>query len=533
MVGEVASKRLGCMVNYVYVDEQISWQGFASGQVDAVLENWGHPELIDLYVKKLHVAQDAGSIGITGQIGWYVPPWMKKKYPDITNWKNLNKYATMFKTSESGGKGQLLDGDPGFVTNDEALVKNLKLNYKVVFAGSEAALIQAFRAGEAKKKPVIGYFYSPQWFLAEVPLVKVQPAEVQDRLRRGPGEGRLRLPGLPAAQDRQRRTFAKSNSTGYRLIKNFSGATRTRTCREVHHRGRDAARGRRPEVDRRQPGQGERLAQVAAQRSDRPAPVRRSPSSCLVDRPGGGVACWGLSHIAHRVASYATIPEEAAHGLGPHHRPRRRHRRRHRRQQPRRTTSPGSGWTRHRPDRQGPAAQPGRLDRPRVELHLPGRPLPRDHRPDPGLGASSTRRWASSPSPAASRSPAPRSGWRSCGAGCRRPRPGASRPSWSARRSWPRRCRSSTPTRSSAPSGRRRSASSTRCAPARSCASAAMASGALTVVPTVEVTGLDVEDGRDHGGSAPTAATSRPRRSSSPAACGAPRSATWPASASR
>jgi glycine betaine/proline transport system substrate-binding protein len=99
---------------------------------------------------------------------------MAKQYPDITNWKNLNKYADLFKTSESGGKGQLLDGDPGFVTNDAALVKNLDLNYKVVFSGSETALIQAFRQGERQKKPVIGYFYSPQWFLAEVPLVNVE-----------------------------------------------------------------------------------------------------------------------------------------------------------------------------------------------------------------------------------------------------------------------------------------------------------------------------------------------------------------------
>ena len=66
---------------------------------------------------------------------------MAEKYPDITDWKNLNKYADMFKTSESGGKGQLLDGDPSYVTNDEALVKNLDLNYKVVVGGSEAALI--------------------------------------------------------------------------------------------------------------------------------------------------------------------------------------------------------------------------------------------------------------------------------------------------------------------------------------------------------------------------------------------------------
>ena len=98
---------------------------------------------------------------------------MAQKYPDITDWKNLNKYASMFKTSESGGKGQLLDGDPSYVTNDEALVKNLKLNYKVVYGGSEAALITRFRSAEQNKTPLLGYFYEPQWFFNEVPLVKV------------------------------------------------------------------------------------------------------------------------------------------------------------------------------------------------------------------------------------------------------------------------------------------------------------------------------------------------------------------------
>jgi glycine betaine/proline transport system substrate-binding protein len=221
VVGQVAQKRLGCLVNYVYVDEQISWQGFASGQVDAVLENWGHPELLDLYVKKLHVAQDAGSIGITGQIGWYVPPWMKKKYPDITSWKSLNKYAKLFKTSESGGKGQLLDGDPGFVTNDEALVKNLKLNYKVVFAGSEAALIQAFRAGEEQKKPVLGYFYSPQWFLAEVPLVKIALPKYKTGCDADPAKVNCDYPDYPLHKIVSDQ-FAASRSTGYQLIRKFS-----------------------------------------------------------------------------------------------------------------------------------------------------------------------------------------------------------------------------------------------------------------------------------------------------------------------
>ena len=204
----------------MYVDEQISWQGFASGQVDVVLENWGHPELIDLYVKKLKVAQDAGSIGITGVIGWYVPPWMKKKYPDITNWKNLNKYADLFKTSESGGKGQLLDGDPGFVTNDEALVKNLDLNYKVVFAGSEAALIQAFRSGGEEQEAGARLLLLAPVVPRRGPAGEGRPAALQGGLRRRPRQGRLRLPAVPL-----HKIVATSSWTAarpaYKLVKNF------------------------------------------------------------------------------------------------------------------------------------------------------------------------------------------------------------------------------------------------------------------------------------------------------------------------
>ena len=132
VVAYVAKNKLGCTVVKKNLNEQVSWQGFGTGEVDVVLENWGHDDLVKKYITEQKVAQDAGPTGNMGNIGWYVPPWMAAKYPDITDWKNLNKYAALFKTSESGGKGQLLDGDPSFVTNDAALVKNLNLNYKVV-----------------------------------------------------------------------------------------------------------------------------------------------------------------------------------------------------------------------------------------------------------------------------------------------------------------------------------------------------------------------------------------------------------------
>ncbi|MDO9378015.1 MAG: ABC transporter substrate-binding protein [Nocardioidaceae bacterium] len=172
VVGRVIETELGCTVDYKNLKEEVAWQGFGK-DVDVVIEDWGHPDLEKKYIEGSKTAVDAGPNGNVGQIGWYVPPWMAEKYPDITDYKNLNKYADLFETSESGGKGQLLDGDPSFVTNDEALVKNNKLDYKVVYAGSEAALITAFRQAEQDQKPVLGYFYAPQWFLSEVPLVKV------------------------------------------------------------------------------------------------------------------------------------------------------------------------------------------------------------------------------------------------------------------------------------------------------------------------------------------------------------------------
>ena len=174
VVGYLMKSKLGYTVTEKNLKEEISWQGFESGDVDVILENWGHADLAKSYITDKKVAVDAGPTGNKGIIGWYVPPWLAAAHPDILDWNNLNKYADQFKTTESGDKGQFLDGDPTFVTNDEALITNLKLNYKVVYAGSEATLIEQFRAAEKNKKWLIGYFYEPQWFLTEVPLVRVK-----------------------------------------------------------------------------------------------------------------------------------------------------------------------------------------------------------------------------------------------------------------------------------------------------------------------------------------------------------------------
>ena len=220
VIAELATSRLGCTVTKKDLAEEVSWQGFANGEVDAIVENWGHDDLKKKYITDQKVAVEAGATGNVGIIGWWVPPWMVEEYPDILDWQNLNKYADLFETSESKGKGQLLDGDPSFVTNDAALVENLDLDYEVVYAGSEAALITAFRQAEKNRTPLLGYFYAPQWFLSEVELQKVELPPYEEGCDADPEKVACDYPEYTLDKI-VRADFAEENGPGFQLIENF------------------------------------------------------------------------------------------------------------------------------------------------------------------------------------------------------------------------------------------------------------------------------------------------------------------------
>ncbi|MFF8830500.1 ABC transporter substrate-binding protein [Streptomyces sp. NPDC015131] len=165
---------LGYRVDTVQVDEVPAWDALSQGRVDALLEDWGHPEQEQRYVEDKKTIAPGGELGVTGHIGWFVPTYFAEAHPDVTDWKNLDKYADRLRTAESGGKGQLLDGSPSYVTNDKALVKNLGLDYKVVFAGSEAAQITQIKQFAKEKKPFLTYWYKPQWLFEKVPMTEVK-----------------------------------------------------------------------------------------------------------------------------------------------------------------------------------------------------------------------------------------------------------------------------------------------------------------------------------------------------------------------
>jgi glycine betaine/proline transport system substrate-binding protein len=225
VVSYILEHSLGCTVVKKNIDEQTSWQGFPTGDVDAILENWGHEDLAAKYITTDKVAQDAGQTGNEGVIGWYVPKFFADANPDIltanTDPTILNKYADQFKTSESGDKGQILDGDPSFVTNDQGMINGFGLNYKVVYSGSEAASNKAIQSAIDQKKPILAYFYTPNWFSSKVDLVHIAFPAYTTGCDKDPAKIACDYP--PYHLNKVVSTkFATSGSPAYTLIKNFN-----------------------------------------------------------------------------------------------------------------------------------------------------------------------------------------------------------------------------------------------------------------------------------------------------------------------
>jgi glycine betaine/proline transport system substrate-binding protein len=180
----VLEANLGTTVKLLEIDENATWVGMDSGDIDAVLEVWpsGHAADYDTYVTGKKSVVDMGLLGPDAKIGWYVPTSAVTAHPELATWEGFKDpaLAKLFATAESGDLGQFLMGDPSYVTYDEQIIANLGLPLKYVVAGSEAALLTAIDQAIADNKPVLMQFWKPHWKQLEVDLTEVKLPDVTD-----------------------------------------------------------------------------------------------------------------------------------------------------------------------------------------------------------------------------------------------------------------------------------------------------------------------------------------------------------------
>ncbi|MFD1830467.1 ABC transporter substrate-binding protein [Streptomyces desertarenae] len=207
------------------MDEPVAWDALDSGKADAILEDWGGvPKKEKRYVEERKTVVPAGDLGVTGHIGWFVPKYFADEHPDVTDWKNLDKYADELRTTESNGKGQLLEGSPSYTTHDDAIIKNLGLNLKTVYAGSESAQITQIRKYVEERKPFLTYWWTPQWLNAEIDFVEVELPEHTEGCDADPEEVACGYPDTPL-QKYLNADFAENGGDAAEFLKNFRWST--------------------------------------------------------------------------------------------------------------------------------------------------------------------------------------------------------------------------------------------------------------------------------------------------------------------
>lgn len=164
IVKQLIEANLGNPVEIVDIDENAMIPGMSTGDIDANVEVWpsGFTAEEQAFVDDGSVV-NMGELGAIGKIGWFVTPNALEQFPQLSSWEGLKDPAVVkgFATAATGAQGRLLAMDPSFSGYEEQLVKNLKLDFKVQYSGSEAAtqaeIVSATEAG----KPVIMYYWMP------------------------------------------------------------------------------------------------------------------------------------------------------------------------------------------------------------------------------------------------------------------------------------------------------------------------------------------------------------------------------------
>jgi glycine betaine/proline transport system substrate-binding protein len=158
-------EELGLRVNLTDVDEFEQWPRIARGELHACLEVWpsGHADDIRTYITERGEVQDAGLLGVMGKIGWYLPTYLLAEHPELATWEGFKDpdNVALFQTAATAPRGRFLAGDPTWVQYDQQIIDNLGLDLRVVFAGSEAALLAEVDAALSARQPILFYFFVP------------------------------------------------------------------------------------------------------------------------------------------------------------------------------------------------------------------------------------------------------------------------------------------------------------------------------------------------------------------------------------
>jgi len=154
---------VGYNAEVVNIDSSSVYTALENGDITFQVEAWSsnHPEMPPLI--DAGKMTDVGETGLMGMDRYWYPDYVKEQCPGLPDYKALNDCINLFATPETGEKGRLLVYPENWGGFDEQRVANLGLNFEVVHAGSEAALLAEVKSAVQRKAPILAWLYEPHW----------------------------------------------------------------------------------------------------------------------------------------------------------------------------------------------------------------------------------------------------------------------------------------------------------------------------------------------------------------------------------
>ena len=191
----ILTEELGYEVDYIFLPAgPPAWEAILAGDIDVAFEFWptASPERHE-YITEFGgdgSVEFFGETGLVGESGWWVPRYViegdaergiEPMAPDLRNWEQLNQYASIFSTPETGEKGRLVACPiAAWQVGDEIRVENLNLQYEAAVLGSEIAQWAELEAHYTRGAPVLIYMWAPHWTHAKYDMMRIRLPEYTD-----------------------------------------------------------------------------------------------------------------------------------------------------------------------------------------------------------------------------------------------------------------------------------------------------------------------------------------------------------------
>lgn len=178
---------MGADVTTQTLDASTVFAGMAKSDNMVDMEVWSPTaqNFYDEYVTKQKSVAIVGGTGYVTEEGWYVPTYVikgdpergiKPTCPGLPDYRAINECAAVFATPSSDGQARYVAGDPAWepLYGDTERIKNLGVNVKHEYAGSEASLVAEWKRALDRGEPMIGLMWSPHMVTTKYDLTLIE-----------------------------------------------------------------------------------------------------------------------------------------------------------------------------------------------------------------------------------------------------------------------------------------------------------------------------------------------------------------------